>query len=274
MGEKTRSDTELLEQFLATRDPALREELILRHVSLVNFVLGRLGVTRGRSAEYDDLESQGLLGLIDAIDHFKPEFGTRLSTYATLKIRSRVLDYLREMDWLSRSARQRVRAVQEAMVTLENQLHRLPTDEELTEYLQIDMDTLQQALQDSSHTVVSLDDTMFDMVGEDGASLHEKLKDDKQIDPSEGYEVDDMQKNLIKAIKYLPDREQLVLSLYYYEELTFKEIGKALDISESRVCQIHGRAMMNLKSLLETGEYKRETKNPTPGALTGVPVQQ
>ena len=231
MGENTRSDTELLEQFLATRDSALREELILRHVSLVNFVLGRLGVSRGRSAEYDDLESQGLLGLIDAIDHFKPEFGTRLSTYATLKIRSRVLDYLREMDWLSRSARQRVRAVQEAMVTLENQLHRLPTDEELTEYLHIDMETLQQALQDSSHTVVSLDDTAFDVVGEDGASLYEKLKDDKQIDPSEGYEVDDMQKNLIKAIKCLPDREQLVLSLYYYEELTFKEIGKALDLS-------------------------------------------
>jgi len=272
MGENTRSDTELLEQFLATRDSALREELILRHVSLVNFVLGRLGVSRGRSAEYDDLESQGLLGLIDAIDHFKPEFGTRLSTYATLKIRSRVLDYLREMDWLSRSARQRVRAVQEAMVTLENQLHRLPTDEELTEYLHIDMETLQQALQDSSHTVVSLDDTAFDVVGEDGASLYEKLKDDKQIDPSEGYEVDDMQKNLIKAIKCLPDREQLVLSLYYYEELTFKEIGKALDISESRVCQIHGRAMMNLKSLLESGGRPGDTKNPAAGALTGVPV--
>ena len=247
----SKTETELIEQFVATRDSSVREELIVRYVPLVHFVLGRLGLSRYRSDEYEDLESQGVLGLIDAVDNFKPDYGARLSTYATLKIRSKVLDYLRNMDWLPRTARQRVRVVQEAMGTLENNLHRLPTDEELASHLGMDMDTLQQALMDSSHTVVSLDEDKSEETEDGGTSLYEKITDEAQGDPSVDFEQFDTQQHVVVALKKLTEREQMVLSLYYYDELTFKEIGKTLDISESRVCQIHGRAVLNLKSVMD-----------------------
>jgi RNA polymerase sigma factor for flagellar operon FliA len=213
-------------------------------------VLGRLGISRYRSDNYEDLESQGLMGLIEAVDNYKAEFGTKLSTYATLKIRSKVLDYLREMDWLPRTARQRVKIVQQAMTKMENELHRLPSDDELASHLGMDIALLQHTLMDSSHSVVSLDDERVDTNDENGTSLYEKITDENQGDPSIEFEEQDTQQHLVYALKKLPEREQLVLSLYYYDELTFKEIGKTLDISESRVCQIHGRAVMNLKSLL------------------------
>jgi RNA polymerase sigma factor FliA len=230
----------------------LREAVILHFTPLVHFVLGRLGLSRSTTDDYDDLQSQGVMGLIEAVDHFKPEFGTKLSTYATFKIRGKVLDYLRGMDWLSRSARQKVRSVQQATRDLEHTLNRLPNDEELAQHMQIDMDTLQQIQQDSSHSVVSLDVEDAEDTEEGSAPLHEKLTDERQINPSQSSEQKEMQRLLAGALKLLPDREQLVLSLYYYEELTFKEIGRTLDISESRVCQIHGRAMTNLKTFLKS----------------------
>ena len=252
MAEQTKTDIEVVDQYFQTHDPALREAVILHFTPLVHFVLGRLGLSRSTTDEYDDLQSQGVMGLIEAVDHFKPEFGTKLSTYATFKIRGKILDYLRGMDWLSRSARQKVRSVQVATRELEHSLNRLPNDEELAQHLQIDMGTLQQIQQDSSHSVVSLDVEDKEDNEEGNAPLHEKLTDEHQVNPSQTSEQKEMQRFLAGALKLLPDREQLVLSLYYYEELTFKEIGRTLDISESRVCQIHGRAMTNLKSLLKT----------------------
>lgn len=250
MAELNVSEIELIEQFARTHDPALRETLILHFSPLVHFVLGRMGISRSMNPDYEDLESQGIMGLIEAVDHFKPEFGARLSTYATLKIRGHILDYLRGMDWLSRTARQKVRSVQEASNTLERTLKRLPSDEELAQHMQISIDTLQQIQIDSSHTVVSLDMEEDDHSEEGGSSLHETLHDENQEDPSETSEKRELQMNLANAIKELPEREQLVLSLYYFEELTFKEIGRTLDISESRVCQIHGRAMHGLKTIM------------------------
>jgi RNA polymerase sigma factor FliA len=253
--EQTKTETELIEQYFKTHDPALREAVILHFIPLVHFVLGRLGISRSTSDDYEDLESQGVMGLIEAVDHFKPEMGNKLSTYATFKIRGRILDYLRNMDWLSRSARQKVRAAQDAMTVLQRNLNRLPTDEELAQHMQISLDTLQQIQQDSSHTIVSLDVDEDDADGEDGkSSLHERLMDENQVDPSESSERRDIRRNLAELLKQLSEKEQMVLALYYYEELTFKEIGKTLDISESRVCQIHGRAMINLKIMMKSTE--------------------
>jgi len=249
--EDIKAEAEMIEEFLTTHSPELREELILRYVSLIHFVLGRLGFNPYGGIEYDDLASQGMLGLIEAVDHYNPAFGTRMSTYATLKIRSKVLDYLRDLDWLPRIARQKVRAMQGAMVELEHKLHRLPTDEELAAHLNLGMDELSHIQMDSSRVVISLDETTSKMGNEDAeSSMHEWLMDEHQENPSEVYEEKDMQTNLVEAIKELPEREQLVLSLYYFDELTFKEIGKTLEISESRVCQIHGRAVISLQSLL------------------------
>ncbi len=150
-------DAELIRNFLANREPALREELILRYVPLVYFVLSRLGLSRALGQDYEDAASQGLMGLIEAVDHYDPAYGTQFSTYATLRVRGRVLDHLRSLDWLSRSARRRTRIVQEATNELWNRLERSPSDEELADYLKIDLPTLQKALVDASHVIFSLD---------------------------------------------------------------------------------------------------------------------
>lgn len=257
--EQKRLETELIDEFLQTRSQMLREEIILRYVSLVHYVVGRLGISQLGGIDYEDLSSQGMLGLIDAVDHYDPTFGTRLSTYATLKIRSRLLDYLRELDWLPRTARQKVRMLQGAMTTLESQLLRLPTDEEVANYLSIDASDLQQIQMDSSRVIISLDEESDNGLEDGSGSMHEWLTDEKQENPLTLFEEKDLRSNLVEAIKLLTEREQIVLSLYYFDELTFKEIGKTLDISESRVCQIHGRAVIGLKSIL-AGTSKGEEK--------------
>jgi RNA polymerase sigma factor for flagellar operon FliA len=275
--EEKRPESELIEEFLTTRNQTMREEIILRYVSLVHYVVGRLGISQLGGIDYEDLVSQGMLGLIDAVDHYDPGFGTRLSTYATLKIRSRLLDHLRELDWLPRTARQKVRLLQGAMTTLESQLLRLPTDEEVANYMRIDTSDLQQIQMDSSRVIISLDEETDAGMDDGGGSMHEWLMDEKQENPQSLFEEKDLQAGLAEAIKTLNEREQLVLSLYYFEELTFKEIGKTLEISESRVCQIHGRAVIALKSVLagitSGGEKSRRQKriggkgdNVTPAA--------
>jgi RNA polymerase sigma factor FliA len=246
----TRSDdAAMMARFLASRDPAHREEVILRYVPLVHFVLANLGMSRMMS-EYEDLVSQGLLGLVESADRFDPACNTQFSTYATLRIRGRVLDYLRSIDWLPRTARARARAVENATFELWGQLHHEPSDEELAERLGYDAETLQQAHIDSSRIILSLD-TLMDSDAENG-SLYEAVADPAQKDPSETADEKSLRADIVEALKTIHERERTVLSLYYYEELTWKEIGEVLGVSESRVCQLHSRAVTNLKSILET----------------------
>jgi RNA polymerase sigma factor for flagellar operon FliA len=246
---KDLQDTELLERFSTSRDPSLREALILRYVPLVHFVLGRLGLSQEIGVEYEDLISQGLLGLIKAVDRYDPSHQTKFSTYASTRIRGHILDHLRSMDWLSRSARKRVREIQEAIKELWETLHREPTEEELAEHLSLDLKQLRKALQDSSVVIVSLD-TEMDLVGEHEASLHELIEDQSLEKPLETLVENELKMRLEDALMELTEREQLLLSLYYYEGLTMKEIGMVLDLSESRVCQLHAKAIMLLKAAL------------------------
>jgi RNA polymerase sigma factor for flagellar operon FliA len=208
--------------------------------------LGRLGISQNSSTEYEDLVSQGLMGLIEAIDRFNPEFGTQFSTYATVRVRGKILDHLRSMDWLSRTSRQRSRAVQDTISEFWLKNQREPTDEEIANESKLDIATVQQALVDSSHTMVSLD-SVIDYDDGDDASLHETLPDETQPNPEEVFGEEEMRQRLVIGIKKLSEREQLVLSLYYYDELTLKEIGAILGITESRVCQLHARAITHLK---------------------------
>lgn len=241
-------DAEQLARFTVTRDSAAREALILRYVPLVHFVLNRIGITQAAGADYEDLASHGLLGLIEAVDRYDPAYGTQFSTYATLRIRGHILDQLRARDWLSRAARRRARDVQSAVSTLWGQLGRAPSDEELAAHLHMDLGQLRQSLVEAGRIILSLD-----VVQEDAAedrSLYEILADPNQIDPSDLTLEQDLHNRLVRALQDLPDREQLVLSLYYYEELTLKEIGAVLNISESRVCQLHARAVMGLRARL------------------------
>jgi len=245
-------EADLLSRFLATHSTELREELVLRYVSLVHFVLGRLGLSQDLGNDYEDLVNQGLLGLIEAVDRYDPSYNTQFSTYATFRIRGKVLDYLRSLDWLSRTARHRTRDIRQAITILTERFQRNPTDAELAQHLGMDIEKVQQALVDSSRVLVSLD-AVIEVDEDSETSLYDTLADDNQQDPSDIVGERDLQARMVAALKELPEREQTVLSLYYYEELTLKEIGEVLGVSESRACQLHARAVLNLQAFLSTG---------------------
>jgi RNA polymerase sigma factor for flagellar operon FliA len=266
----TPDDAALWAGFLAHRDAESREALILRYVPLVHYVLNRFGLPAASGPDYEDLVSQGLLGLIDAIDRFDPAHGAQFSTYATLRVRGRILDALRAQDWLSRSARRRARQVQTALNELWATLHRAPSDEELAQRLKLDVDELRQSLVDAGRVLISLDATESDDP-EDGR-LYERLADDRQPNPDEAADEHDLQRQLAAQLRDLPEREQLVLSLYYHEELTLKEIGAVLDLSESRVCQLHARAVLSLRAALSNADPAAQPS--APGRRHSIPADR
>jgi RNA polymerase sigma factor FliA len=238
------------DEYVANPSPEVREQLVLKSVPLVHYILRRLGITQEMGPDYEDMVHQGLLGLIEAVDRFDPTYGTRFSTYASLRIRGRVLDFLRHADWLPRAARRRVRFIQQAISTLWSELKREPTEEEIGSRLGLGIEEVQRGLMDSSLIILSLDSPVEQVDSEESEDLYDRLEDKTQVDPADSMEDSDLKSELIKGIKSLSEREQMILSLYYYEELTFKEIGKVLAITESRVCQLHARAIMNLKAVI------------------------
>jgi RNA polymerase sigma factor for flagellar operon FliA len=246
MEEISSGESTLIKEFLATKDAKLREDVIVSMLPLIHFVLGRLGISRNTSQEYDDLAAQGVLGLIEAVDRFDDKYNTKLSTFATLKIRGKILDTLREMDWLSRSSRQKVRAMQQATHELETSLKRNPTDDEISAHMNIEADEYRRIVGDASKSFLSLDEKIGD-ASDEAIDLRELITDKNQLDPSEEIEDRNSKDMIIQGIKTLSIREQQILSLYYYDELTLKEIGQVMGISESRVSQVHGKAIIRLK---------------------------
>lgn len=240
----------IMDEFFTNRSPELREKLVLQSVPLVHYLLGRMGITQERGTDYEDLAHQGLMGLIEAVDHFDPKFNTQFSTYASLRIRGKVMDYLRATDWMPRSARKRTRMIQKSITTLWSENSREPTDDEIALHLGTNVKDVQQGLADSNRMLVSLD-LMMEGDHEDSVPLHEKYGDENQANPLDTLVQQDLLKEMATAITDLPEREQLVLSLYYTDELTFREIGKVLDITESRVCQLHARAILLLKAIMK-----------------------
>ncbi|MDD5369518.1 MAG: FliA/WhiG family RNA polymerase sigma factor [Anaerolineaceae bacterium] len=251
-------DADLIQQYIASRSAELREQLVVNYVALVHYVLSRLGISPEIGTEYEDLVNQGLLGLIDAVDRYDPAFETQFSTYATIKVRSKVLDYLRSQDWLSRTARHRVREVQAAFNKLYEKNQVAPTNQELASHLGVGAAAVEQALTDSSRVLLSLD-ALISTDPDNENDTYESLADCNQPDPAELAAEHDQKRQLVAVLNRLPERERLVLSLYYYDELTLKEIGAIMGVSESRVCQLHARAIMNLKAALSLEE---------PGAAT------
>jgi RNA polymerase sigma factor for flagellar operon FliA len=246
-------DREQIANFIATRDPDLREAIILRYVPLVHFVLGRLGISRQSSDDYDDLVGNGLLGLIDAVDRFDAGHGAQFSTYATLRIRGEILDHLRKMDWLPRSARKRARQVEQAVHELWSQLGRAPEDDELGLHLNMDRNQLQKAISDAGRVIISLDQSLTLDESEAG-DLHEVIADETIVDPDEKLKEADVKTRMANALAELEERERLILSLYYYDGLTMKEIGELLQVSESRICQLHARSVLNLKAQMQLAD--------------------
>lgn len=249
---------ELWERFTKQNDKQAREELILHYTRLVRYVVGRLVVGLPPSLQYEDLVGYGVLGLIEAIDRFNPEQGVKFATFAVSRIRGQIIDSLRAMDLLPRSVYRHTREIEAALAHLSQQLGRAPTGTETAEYLNISLAQYHRWLDDTNFSMISLDQTITFDSGEK-SSLHGSLEDTQMPTPAQQLDDHELKSELIAAIGQLPQREQLMISMYYNDGLTMREIGQVLDVSESRVSQIHAQAMLTLRGLIK----KRNEPNVT-----------
>ena len=246
---------DLWRRYKATGDDKARERLVVAYSPLVKYVSGRMASGLPAHVEEADLISYGLVGLISAIQRFEPEREIKFETYAITRIKGAIIDELRSLDWVPRSVRSRAREIEKANAKLEHQLQRAPTDEEMAAELGMEVETFQEALlQISNSTVAALDElwTVSDSSG-DQVSLLDTIQDPEAPDPAQVMDATDMKDRVADAIARLPEREKLVVALYYYENLTLREIGEVLGVTESRVSQLHTKAVLRLRGRL-TGE--------------------
>lgn len=244
----------LWERFKSTADPNAREGLIINYSPLVKFVAGRVGVGLPRNVESADLVSYGVFGLIDAIEKFEPERGFKFETYAINRIKGAILDELRALDWVPRSVRAKAREIERSMTELEHRLQRNPTDEELAHHLESSVSELHQTLAEISNLgIVALDEVF---APDNGSSLKDMVADPSGLGPEAAFQKEETRRILADAINRLPDRERLVLTLYYFEGLTLAEIGEVLGVTESRVCQIHAKSVISLRNRMAEPTYR------------------
>ncbi|WP_372994039.1 sigma-70 family RNA polymerase sigma factor [Lutispora sp.] len=234
---------DLWEKYEKSKDEKLREELILNYLYLVKYIAGRLYVSYNNNVEYDDLVSYGMFGLIDAIDKYEFSRGVKFETYAHLRIRGAIIDYLREIDWIPRSVRQKAKELEKAYTEVEMEKGSNATDKDIAEKLGITESELQKRIQSmTSYSVVSLDEYL-DQHRESTIDIY-----NEDCNPTSRLEAEEFREGLAEAISGLPEKEKKIITLYYFEELTYKEIGSILSISESRVSQLHTKAILKLKA--------------------------
>jgi RNA polymerase sigma factor FliA len=245
----------LWNRFKSDDDPATRDALIVHYAPLVKYVAGRVAAGLPQNVDQADLVSYGIFGLIDAIEKFDLDRGFKFETYAISRIKGAIIDELRSIDWVPRSVRAKARALEKAYTKLESELHRTPTDAELAQELDVSDAQLQQTFGQISFVgLVALDETLSG-AGDRGESV--SLGDtvaDAAPGPMASYEVEEMRQILADAINSMPEREKIVLTLYYYEGLTLAEIGEVLGVTESRVCQIHTKSVIHLRSKIAASE--------------------
>lgn len=229
---------------------SVRERLILNYIHLVKYVVGRLVISLPVSISNDDLMGYGVEGLIEAVDRFDPNRGLKFETYAITRIRGAIIDNLRSQDWVPRGVRKRTKDLQETVSKLEQQLGRPPNEEELATALNVSKTKLAQLIAESSNLMLSLDESKESSSMQGGVSLIDTIEDEDSPDPQSEYEALELKNNLSKAIGSLPERERMVIALYYHENMTLKEIGQVINVSESRVCQLHAQAIMRLRGKL------------------------
>jgi RNA polymerase sigma factor for flagellar operon FliA len=248
-------------EFVTTRRPELRDELITEYAPLVRFVVGRLGIPQTSLLEADDLISYGIIGLINAIDRFDPSRGVRFEAFATARIRGAVIDQLRVLNWLPRSAVARVRQIEAALATLEQRLGRPAKEQEAAEEVGVSVERYRQILLETGLVVLSLDAPLGSLMQDDEiTSLSDLIEDTHTLGPALQVEQHEMTALLSAALERIPERERLLLSLYYQEELTMKEISRVMNVSESRVCQLHMQAVLRLRSALRVQQDDETTK--------------
>jgi RNA polymerase sigma factor for flagellar operon FliA len=246
-------DTQTLwREYRRNRDQGIRDRLILTYAPLVKYVAGRLGSGLPAHVDEGDLVSYGLLGLIGAIERYDPDRDVKFETYAIARIKGAIIDELRAMDWVPRSVRARAREIERAIAELEKQLLRAPTDEEIAKKVGITEDELEESLTEISRSSIAALDELWTVSssGGDQIALIDTIEDTEAPDPQSSLSQTEMKEAIGEAIARLPEREKLVVTLYYYEELTLREIGEVLGVTESRVSQLHTKAILRLKARL------------------------
>lgn len=242
----------LWREYKETDSKVAKDKLLVEYAHLVKYITNRLAVNLPKSVDRNDLTSAGILGLIKAVETFEPDRGFKFETYAGHKIRGAILDELRALDWVPRSVRQKSRDLQKVFAKLENELGRAPYDDEVCEAMGITMQEYEEMLSEvTPTTIISLEEAMPDR-GSDSKELRiiDTIEDPGSENPLKELGFAEVKEILKDAITNLPEKEKLVVALYHYEELTLKEIGVVLDITESRVSQIHTKAILKLRSKL------------------------
>lgn len=234
---------ELWKKYKETEDPKIKNLLIEEYIPLVKIVAGRLYNYYGSKIEYDDLLGFGVLGLIDSIDKFDLNRNVKFTTYAQIRIRGAIIDNIRKLDWVPRSLRKKSKELQNSISILENRLGYTPTNEQIAKHLNTSITEVEKTLSDiSTFNMVSLEE----FISEKG----EYIPSDYNA-PEEVYEIAELKKLLIESIECLTRQEKMVISLYYYDELTYREIGEVLNLSESRISQIHSKSILKMKNWLK-----------------------
>lgn len=245
------SEDELWSQYRKAKDPAIRDAFIRQYAPLVKYVAGKVAASMPNSVEFDDLVGFGVFGLLDAIEKFDPEKNVKFKTYAVTRIRGAIFDELRSIDWVPRSVRQKTKEIEEAIVVLEATLGRPATDQEIAESLGISEDELLKTMLKISGTaVLSLNDVWFSGDDSDKISIGESIESPSSFNPDSSVEREEIKRVIVQSISELPEKEKKVLILYYYEDLTLKEIGQVLEVTESRVSQLHTKAILRLRAKL------------------------
>ena len=246
----TESITKVWDVYTKTNDPAAKETLILHYSPMIKYVVGKMSIYVGGALDFDDLVSYGIFGLIDAVEKFDGHKGVKFETYASLRIRGAVIDGLRSLDWVPRTLRQKSRQLEETYNKLESDLGREPTNEEIGNHMGLTAQEVEEEINKSSLiSLVSFDDYL--------ESNHEAAEPGDSEDelPENIYDQKELKQTLMTAIESLTEKERLVVTLYYFEELTLKEISKVMEVSESRVSQIHSKAMLKLRTKLGRHKY-------------------
>lgn len=245
------NDNDLWATYLSGRENSSRQKLVMKYLPLVKYHINRLAVKPPRHLEQEDLVSYGIVGLLEAIDRFDPSRGIKFENYASQRVRGAILDALRQAHWAPRTLIKKLRRVSSAYRRLEQEQGGEVTDAQLAATLGITIAELQELMERSSQmAVLSLEDYLIGQWEEGGSVLGECLVDPTSPDPAAYSERQELHRALVKGLEQLKEKDRLVLNLYYYEGLTLKEIGKVLGISESRVCQLHGRAIIKLRGIL------------------------
>lgn len=253
MPEQDKEILELWRRYKEDKDPKARDRIILNYAPLVKYVAGRMGTSFPSHVDESDLISYGLLGLINAIERFDLSRNIKFETYAITRIKGAIFDELRALDWVPRSVRSMARQIEKSSAALENKLHRAPTDEEMAQDLGITIEEFREGLMRiSSSSMVALEELWtISSTGTESVALIDTIEDKQSKDPAAVVDVNEIKERLAHAISNLPEREKIVIALYYYEGLTLREIGEVLGVTESRVSQLHTKAILRLKGRLK-----------------------